>query len=170
MYIHKPLRITKGNNSHRNGPSSLLFIIIICPVDMNVYARFDEIPSITLKDIKNTKRYGQTDARTTWKQYTRPQTQFAGGINISTGMLKSLELSTASENILDCSFQGQLLNRLGEQKIGCKQGLQYTPPQCAYQNPVNLSKIIFSALNFFMHIFNMSVTYLPSIKKIHWKL
>ena len=38
MYIHKPRRITKGNNSHRNGPSSLLFIIIICPVDMNVYA------------------------------------------------------------------------------------------------------------------------------------
>ena len=64
MYIHKPLRITKGNNSHRNGPSSLLFIIIICPVDMNVYARFDEIPSITLKDIKKTKRYGRTDGRT----------------------------------------------------------------------------------------------------------
>ena len=64
MYIHKPLKITKGNNSHRNGPSSLLFIFIICPVDMNVYARFDEIPSITLKDIKKTKRYGRTDART----------------------------------------------------------------------------------------------------------
>ena len=64
MYIHKPLRITKENNSHRNGPSSLLFIIIICPVDMNVYARFDEIPSITLKDIKKTKRYGRMDART----------------------------------------------------------------------------------------------------------
>ena len=82
MYIHKPLRITKGNNSHRNGPSSLLVIIIICPVDMIVYARFDEIPSITLQDIKKTKRYGRTDARTdgrtTGKQYTRPQTQFAG--------------------------------------------------------------------------------------------
>ena len=63
MYIHKPLRITKGNNSHRNGPSSFLFIIIICPVDMNVYARFDEIPSITLKDIKKTKRYVRTDRR-----------------------------------------------------------------------------------------------------------
>ena len=59
-----PLRITKGNNSHKNDPSSLLFTIIICPVDMNVYARFDEIPSITLKDIKKTKRYGRTDGRT----------------------------------------------------------------------------------------------------------
>ena len=64
MYIDKPLRITKGNNSHRNRPSSLLFIIIICPVDMNVYARFDEIPSITLKDIKKRKPYGQTDVLT----------------------------------------------------------------------------------------------------------
>ena len=63
MWIHKPLRITKGNNSHRNGPSSCLFIIIIYPVDMNVYARFDEIPSITLKDIKKTKRYGRMDGR-----------------------------------------------------------------------------------------------------------
>ena len=64
MYIHKPLRITKGNNSHRNGPSLLLVVIIICPVDMIVYARFDEIPSIILQDIKKTKRYGRTDGRT----------------------------------------------------------------------------------------------------------
>ena len=63
MYIHKPLRITKGNNSHRNGPSTLLFIIIICPVDMNVYARFEEIPFITLKDIKETKRDGRMDGQ-----------------------------------------------------------------------------------------------------------
>ena len=28
---------------------------------MNVYARFDEIPSITLKDIKKIKRYGRAD-------------------------------------------------------------------------------------------------------------
>ena len=31
---------------------------------MNKYARFDEIPSITLKDIKETKRYGRTDVLT----------------------------------------------------------------------------------------------------------
>ena len=87
MYIHKPLRITKGNNSHRNGPSSLLFIIIICPVDMNVYARFDEIPYITLKDIKKTKRYGRTDARTdVWTDNVKtvypPTNTVCGGIII----------------------------------------------------------------------------------------
>ena len=45
-------------------PSPYIFIISICPVDMNKYARFDEIPSMTLKDIKESKRYGRTDGRT----------------------------------------------------------------------------------------------------------
>ena len=31
-------------------------------------------------------------------------------------------------------------------------------------------KNIFSASNFFMHIFNMSVTYLQSVEKMQWKL
>ena len=31
---------------------------------MNKYARFDEIPSRTLKNIKETKRYGRTDGWT----------------------------------------------------------------------------------------------------------
>ena len=82
MYIHKPLRITKGNNSHRNGPSSLIFSIIICPVDMNVYARFDEIPSITLKDIKKTKCYGQTHGLTDNVKTVYPPTNtVCGGFN-----------------------------------------------------------------------------------------
>ena len=42
-------------------PSPYIFIISIGPVDMNKYARFDKIPSKTLKDIKETKRYGRTD-------------------------------------------------------------------------------------------------------------
>ena len=45
--------------------------------------------------------------------------------------------------------------------------LSVYPPQYADQNPVNLSKFFFSALNFFMHIFSMSVTYLSCIKRIH---
>ena len=55
---------------------------------MNIFAKFDENPAITLQVIKKTKRYGRTDARTdvrtdrrtTWKQYTPPQTKFAGGM------------------------------------------------------------------------------------------
>ena len=45
-------------------PSPYIFIISIGPVDMNKYARFDEILSMTLKDIKKTKRYGRADGRT----------------------------------------------------------------------------------------------------------
>ena len=45
-------------------PSPYFFIISIGPVDMNKYARFDEITSTTLKDIKETKCYGRTDGRT----------------------------------------------------------------------------------------------------------
>ena len=31
---------------------------------MNMFARFDENPTMNLQDIKETKRYGRTDART----------------------------------------------------------------------------------------------------------
>ena len=58
MHIQKPhvalLRITKGNNSNSIGPKLLGFIISICLEDRNVFARFDEIPSMTLKDNKET--------------------------------------------------------------------------------------------------------------------
>ena len=42
-------------------PSPYIFIISIGPVDMNKYARFDEIASKTFKDIKETKGYGRMD-------------------------------------------------------------------------------------------------------------
>ena len=38
------------------------------------------------------------------------------------------------------------------------------------KNPESLSKNIFSASNFFMHIFNISVACLQSVEKIQWKL
>ena len=56
---------------------------------MNMFARFDENPAMTLQDIKETKRYGRTDARTDGRMDRRtdnvktvypPQTKFAGGI------------------------------------------------------------------------------------------
>ena len=53
---------------------------------MNMYARFDENPAMTLRVIKETKRYGRTDARTdartdNVKTVYPLQTKFAGGIN-----------------------------------------------------------------------------------------
>ena len=44
-------------------PSPYIFIISIGPVDMNKYAWLYEIPSMTLKDIKETKRNGRTDGQ-----------------------------------------------------------------------------------------------------------
>ena len=47
MHIQKPLRITKGNNSHRISPYFLA--ISICHVNVNKCARFDKILSMTLQ-------------------------------------------------------------------------------------------------------------------------
>ena len=56
---------------------------------MNMFARFDENPVMTLQDIKETKRYGRTHGRThertdrrtdNVKTVYQPQTKFAGGI------------------------------------------------------------------------------------------
>ena len=45
-------------------PSPYFFVLSICLAYMNMYARFDENPAMTLQDIKETKRYARTDART----------------------------------------------------------------------------------------------------------
>ena len=56
---------------------------------MNMFARFDENPAMTLRVIKGTKRYGRTDGRTDGRTHGRTdnvktvyplQTKFAGGI------------------------------------------------------------------------------------------
>ena len=61
---------------------------------MNMFARFDENPAMTLQDIKERKRYGRThghaDARTHGrtdkvKTVYPPQTKFVRRINIEIG-------------------------------------------------------------------------------------
>ena len=52
---------------------------------MNMFAKFDEYPAMTLRVIKETKRYGRTDRRTdartdNVKTVYPLQTKFAGGI------------------------------------------------------------------------------------------
>ena len=50
---------------------------------MNMFARFDENPTMTLQDIKETKRYGRThNVKTVYP----PQTKFAGGINTASDL------------------------------------------------------------------------------------
>ena len=55
---------------------------------MNMFARFDENPAMTLQNIEETKRNGRTHRRThahtdNVKTVYPPQTKFAGGIKIS---------------------------------------------------------------------------------------
>ena len=61
---------------------------------MNMFARFDENPAMTLRVIKETKRYGRTDGRTDGctdgrtdnvKTVYPLQTKFAGGIKVCGG-------------------------------------------------------------------------------------
>ena len=48
---------------------------------MNMFAKIDENPAMTLQDIKETKRYRRTHAGTdNMKTVYPPQTKFAGGI------------------------------------------------------------------------------------------
>ena len=61
---------------------------------MNMFARFNENPAMTLQDIKETERYGKTDGRTDGrtdnvKTVYPLQTKFAGGY-------KNLYFSTLS--------------------------------------------------------------------------
>ena len=54
---------------------------------MNMFARFNENPAMTLQDIKETKRYGRTDGHTDGRTHNVKtvyplQTKFAGGINM----------------------------------------------------------------------------------------
>ena len=58
-----------------------------------MFARFDENPAMTLRVIKETKRYGrtdrQTDGRTDNVKTVYPlQTKFAGGIKSKTNVLE----------------------------------------------------------------------------------
>ena len=62
---------------------------------MNMFARFDENPAMTLQVIEETKRYGRTDARTDGrtdnvKTVYPLQTKFAGGIKKHTQGLAQL--------------------------------------------------------------------------------
>ena len=51
---------------------------------MNMFARFDENPAMTLQDIKEIKHYGRTDSRTDGRENSIPTTnKVCGGIIMS---------------------------------------------------------------------------------------
>ena len=68
---------------------------------MNMFARFDENPAMTLQVIKKTKRYGQTDARTHNVKTVYPTTN-----NVCGGIMRPINscLQVASAGILCKQF------------------------------------------------------------------
>ena len=92
LYIKSHLELQREITLIELAPSPYFFVESICLAYMNMFARFDENPAMTLQDIKKTKRYGRTDGQThTWthactdkvKTVYPPQTKFAGVIKIS---------------------------------------------------------------------------------------
>ena len=87
-YIKSHLELQREIILTELAPSPYFFVLSICLAYMNMFARFDENPAMTLQVIKETKRYGRTDGQTDGRTHTRtdnvktvypPQTKFARG-------------------------------------------------------------------------------------------
>ena len=80
-YIKSHLELQREITLIELAPSPYFFVKSICLVFINMFAKFDEIPAMTLQDIKETKCYGRMHAGTNnMKTVYPPQTKFAGGI------------------------------------------------------------------------------------------
>ena len=72
-----------------------------------MFARFDENPAMTLRVIKETKRYGRTDARTDTRTHGRtdgqrensipPTNKVCGGYNYLEGMVEMMDPKKTSQ-------------------------------------------------------------------------
>ena len=61
MHKQNALRITKGNNLTELAPSPYFSIINVHLVDISVFAKFYEIPSLPFQDTEKPKCNGRTD-------------------------------------------------------------------------------------------------------------
>ena len=63
-YIKSHLELQREITLKELAPSPYFFVLSFCLAYMNMFARFDENPAMTLRVIKETKRYGRTHGRT----------------------------------------------------------------------------------------------------------
>ena len=63
-YIKSHLELQREITLIELAPSPYFCVSSICLAYMNMFARFDENPAMTLRVIKETKCYGRTDRRT----------------------------------------------------------------------------------------------------------
>ena len=76
-YIKSHLELQREITLIELAPSPYFFVSSICLAYINMFARFDENPVMTLQDTKETKHYRRTD---NVKTVYPPQTKFEGGI------------------------------------------------------------------------------------------
>ena len=122
---------------------------------MNMFARFDENPAMTLRVIKETKRYGRTDGRT----------------------------DARTDRRTDGRTDGQRENSIPPTNKVCggyKYTKLFTPESSIYQSlygknslsshRCHFIKKYFFEPNSFMQMFNVSTLYRQHIKLLHQKL
>ena len=98
-YIKSHLELQREITLIELAPSPYFFVLRICLAYMNMFARLDENPAMTLRVSKETKHYGRTDARTDGRtdRHTDgqrensipPTNKVCGGYNESTAISKS---------------------------------------------------------------------------------
>ena len=81
-YIKSHLELQREITLLELAPSPYFLVLSICLAYMNMFARFYENHATTLPVIKETKHYGRTHRRTTWKQYTHHKQSLRGYENI----------------------------------------------------------------------------------------
>ena len=86
-------------------PRPYFFVLSICLAYMNMFARFDENPAMTLRVIKETKRYGRTHGRTdNVKTVYTLKNKVCGGYNKANFLkFEHISLSVLKLNV---GFQG----------------------------------------------------------------
>ena len=80
-YIKSHLELQREITQIELAPSPYFFVSSICLAYMNMFARFDENPAMTLRVIKETIRYGRTDVRTDKVKTVYPLQSLGGGYN-----------------------------------------------------------------------------------------
>ena len=124
---------------------------------MNMFARFDENPAMTLQDIKETKRYGRTDARTDNVKTVHPTTnKVCGGYNNVPWCFCRLLIFFSKSSFLKKNFGNTIWvsNRLDPEQAWLFVGLICVQTDCkSYQQTTLADKKLNESLKFFQVAF-----------------
>ena len=113
-YIKSHLELQREITLIELAPSPYFFVLSICLAYMNMFARFDENPAMTLQDIKE-KRYGRTHAHRQSENSIPTTNKVCGGYNdrggggIITGKLKGCTYKMIHILAFNCLIEANLV-------------------------------------------------------------